>query len=545
MNPQLKPTSSRALNTDRRGFIKGSTAAGIGIASSSIGWNQNALGRQDDQNILRVGMVASPVSLVLYHSPNWPTFQMIRHMFDPLISLDENEQFVPGLTDQLDVSDDGLVYTLHLRDDVLFHDGTSFNAEAVKYYLELQLEDSEMRGHAYLTNSAQVQEVNVVDEFTVEIKLGILDVFFTLFLAGWDARPISPTAHQEAGADFPLAPVGTGPFKFTEYVQDSHLKLERFDDYWQGAPILDGIELRIIPESSVHSIELEAGTIDISHGASIEELEYLRSIDLVVESRVSPSVAFVSLNVAKVPTSDLSVRSAIAHAVDRDLMIEQTLYGMAEKSRAGSPSVSPYYTEEIPFIEYDPEEAGRILDEGGWVMGSEGVREKDGEQLKLKMLSTDFETFSLYNSLIQEQLGQIGIQCDIEQLEWGAYLDKWRAEGDFNITYMSFGASFFGDWLPPAMRSDDYWASHHVVESTDPELLDASARLDAIIDDVRSTQDPDERREKWVEGAQLIRDHQLAVWLWHSEVFTVCQPYIKDYAYIYNGYELQKAYLDR
>lgn len=544
MNRQT-PSSSLALNTDRRGFIKGSTAAGIGIASSSIGLNQSASASQNDQNIIRIGMSASPVSLVLYLSPNWPTFHMIRHMYDPLISLDEDEQFVPGLTERLDISEDGLTYTLHLRDDVLFHDGTPFNAEAVKYYLELQMEDPEMRGHAYLKDNAQVQEVNVIDESTVEIKLGLLDVFFTLWLAGWDARPISPTAHQEKGADFPLAPVGTGPFKFVEYVQDSHLELERFDDYWQGAPILDGIDLRIIPESSVHSIELEAGTIDISHGVSIEELEYLRGIDMVVESRVSPSVAFVSLNVANYPTSELSLRSAIAHAVDRDLIIDQTLYGMAEKSRAGSPSVSPYYTEEIPFIEYDVEEAARILDEDGWLMGSDGVREKEGQPLTLKMLSTDFDTFSLNNSLLQEQLGLIGIQCEIEQLEWGAYLDKWRAEGDFNITYMSFGASFFGDWLPPAMQSDDYWASHHIVESTDQELLDASARLDAIIEDVRSTQDPDERRDKWVEGAQLIRDYQLAVWLWHSEVFTVTQPYVKDYGYIYNGYELQKAFIER
>lgn len=535
----------RALNTDRRDFLKGSTAAGFGIASSTIGLNHYASAKQNDQNVIRVGMSASPLSLVLYLSPNWPTFQMIRHMFDPLVALDEDEQFVPGLTEKLDISEDGLTYTLHLRDDVLFHDGTPFNAEAVKYYIDFQLEDPETRGHAYLKDNAQVKEVNVVDEFTVEIKLGLLDVFFTLWLAGWDARPISPTAHKEAGANFPLAPVGTGPFKFVEYVQDSHLTLERFDDYWQGTPILEGIELRIIPESSVHSIELEAGTIDISHGVSIEELEYMREIGMVVESRVSPSVAFVSLNVAKFPTSELSVRRAIAHGVDRDLIIEQTLYGMAEKSRAGSPSVSPYYTEELPFIEYDVEEAARILDEDGWVMGSEGVREKEGQPLTLKMLSTDFETFSLYNSLLQEQLGQIGIQCEIQQLEWGAYLDKWRAEGDFNITYMSFGASFFGDWLPPAMRSDDYWASHHIVESKDPELLDASARLDAIIKDVRSTQDPEERQKKWVEGAKLIREHQLAVWLWHSEVFTVVQPYVKDYTYSYNGYELHEASIER
>lgn len=545
MNQNLKLTHSQALHTDRRKFIKGSTAAGLGVTATTLGWNSPAIARQGGENIIRVGMVASPVSLVLYLSPNWPTFQMIRHMYDPLVALDENEQFVPGLTTQLDISEDGMTYTLHLRDDVLFHDGTQFNAEAVKYYLELQLEDSEMRGHAYLKNNAQVQEINVIDEFTVEIQLGVLDVFFTLFLAGWDARPISPTAHQELGSDFPLSPVGTGPFTFVDYVQDSHLTLERFDDYWQGTPTLDGIELRIIPEASLHSIELEAGTIDISHGSSIEELEYLRDIGMVVESRVSPSVAFVSLNVARFPTDDLSVRQAIAHAVDRNLMVEQTLYGMAETSRAGSPTVSPYYSEEIPPIEYNPEEAGQILEDGGWVMGDDGVREKDGQKLQLKMLSTDFETYGLYNALIQEQLSQIGIQCDIEQLEWGAYLDKWRAEGDFNITYMNFGASFFGDWLPPAMRSDDYWASHHVLESDDPELLDASARLDAIILDVRSTQDPDERRQKWIEGAQLIRDYQLAVWLWHAEVFTVVQPYVKDYGYSYNGYELHEAYLEQ
>jgi len=551
-SPNKPDRNSALLVHNRRTFLKASAGAvptlGALLADSGNVFASSLNASQDEAKTggtVQIGATASPTSLLLFYQPNWPTYQMVRHMYEPLVSLNEEEQPVPGLTTSWEISEDGLTYTLHLRDDVKFHDGTPFNAEAVKYNIELQMEDQDTRGYTYLTETAALASVDAVDEFTVQMVLGVPDVFFMLFLGGWDCCPVSPTAHAEQGEQFELHPVGTGPFKFSEYVPDSHLDLVRFDDYWGGTPNLDGLHIRIIPEPSVHTIEMQAGTLDISHGVPIEDISFLQDDGKVVELRVSPNVTFVSMNVAKEPTSELAVRQAIARAIDRDTIIDQTLYGLAEKSRAGSPSVSPYYIEDIPFIEYDPDESARILDEAGWVMGSDGIRMRDEQPLVLELLSTEFGTYGRNNEIIQEQLRQIGIDSTIELLEWGAYLDRWRAEGAFNITYMSFGASFFSNWLPPGLRSDEYWHIHQIRNSTDPELVDVKERLNKVIDDVRTTADPDERREKWREGAMLVRDYQLTFWLWHAQAWTVCQPHLKDYIYSYNGYELQTAWLDK
>jgi peptide/nickel transport system substrate-binding protein len=495
---------------------------------------------------VEAGAAASPTSLLLHYQPNWPTFQVIRHMYDPLIGLDEDEEPLPYIATDWEVSEDSRSYTLHLRDDVLFHDGTELDAEAIKYNFDIQIEDPDIRGHAYLTETAPVESIEAVDDYTVQIELGSTDVFFILWLTGWDARPVSPTAREEMGDDFDLAPVGSGPFMFSEYEPDSHLHLVRFEDYWGGAPLLDGVRYRIIPEESVHTVELEAGTLDIAYGVPIDDVEAMQDAGMIVELRVVPNVTFISFNLAQHPTSELAVRQAIARAIDRDTIIEQTLHGLGEKSRAGMATASPYYREDVPEIEYDPEEAGRILDEAGWTMGDDGIRERDGEQLRLQILSTDFARYGLYNEIIQEQIREIGIDSEIELHEWGAYLDLWRADVDsFHLTFMSFGSTWFSNWYAVGLRSDEYWHIHQMRNSDDPEIIELYEELDQIIDEVREIPDPDERAERWREGQELVYENQITFWLWHEEGYAVAQPNLRDYRFAHRGFELHNAWLEQ
>jgi peptide/nickel transport system substrate-binding protein len=491
------------------------------------------------------GAAASPTSLLLHYQPNWPTFQVIRHMYDPLIDLNEDEEPLPWIVTDWEVGEDSRNYTLHLRDDVTFHDGTHLDAEAIKYNLDIQIEDPDIRGHAYLTETAQVESIDVVDDYTLEISLNRGDVFFLLWLTGWDARPVSPTAREEMGDEFDLAPVGSGPFMFGEYEPDSHLDLVRFDDYWDGAPLLDGVRYRIIPEESVHTVEMEAESLDISYAIPIDDVQAMQDAGMIVETRVVPNVTFVSFNLAQEPTSELAVRQAVARAIDRDTIIEQTLFGLGEKSLAGAATASPYYLDGVSDVEYDPEEAGRILDEAGWEMGDNGVRERDGEPLVLKILSTDFARYGLYNEIIQEQIREIGIDSEIELHEWGAYLDLWRADVEsFNLTFMSFGSTWFSNWYAVGLRSDEYWHIHQMRNSEDEEIIELYQELDEIIDEVRELPDPDERAERWREGQELVYENQITFWLWHEEGWGVSQPNLRDYRFAHRGFELHKAWLE-
>src|SRR5262249_39696538 len=177
-------------------------------------------------------------------------------------------------------------------------------------------------------------------------------------------------------------PAGTGPFTMTSFVADAQIEYAANPKYWGGAPVLDGVKVRIIPESSTRNIELQAGTLDIGFGLEIQDVKELAGADIVIEKRFGPQAHFVALNVSTGPTAELAVRQAIALAVNRDQMLSELLDNIPEKSWSGVSKVSPYYDESVPTIPYDPDKAKQILDQAGWVAGSNGMRAPNGTPLK-------------------------------------------------------------------------------------------------------------------------------------------------------------------
>ena len=486
---------------------------------------------------------ADPASWDLTKS-TWPTWQSVQFLYDTLIGFDDEEQLIPNLAESWEISDDGLDYTLTVREGIPFHDGTMFDAESVRFNIQrhLDLPDS-----AFYASFEPVESMEVIDERTIQITLSQNRFDFIYILGQWGSVQVSPTAYGTDGAGFAQNPVGTGPFKFDAYEQGSSINLVRNEDYWNGAPLLDGVTIRIIPEPSVRVIEVEAGTLD---GVDIEakDAQLLEDQGITIEQRVTPGAQFISLNLSEPPTNELAVRQAIARAINRDAIIEEVLFGFAEKSRAGVNTDSPYYSDDVSEVEFDPEEATRILEEAGWVMGSNGVREKDGEQLSVSLLSTDFSGWGLYNQIIQDQLGEVGIASEISTLEWNAYLDQWREnQGGWNVTYHSQGsqlastAAIQASWIP-----DSFWTITQIDDAADPELVDLATELQSIADEFEITLDIEERKALSVKAQQLFYDHQLTVWLWHAVGSTAINPRLKDYTLSWAGriIQLDKAWID-
>src|SRR5215207_3263303 len=253
-------------------------------------------------------------------------------------------------------------------------------------------------------------------------------------------------------------------------------------------------------------------------------------------------------HVSQPPTNELAIRKAVAHAIDRDTIIESVLLGYAEKARAGVTTTSPFYNEDLPMVEYDPEEAGRILDEAGWVMGAEGVRERDGQKLTLNQISTDFENWGLFNQIIQEQLQAIGINSEISTLEWNAYLDQWREnQGGWNVTYHQQGTQVAAtEAIEAGWTPDDYWTITQIDDATDPDLVAVRDRLQELWDEWQVTLDADRRQELATEAQTIYQDNQLAAWLWHRAYIHAFQPRLKDYRLTDIGrlVELDKAWIE-
>jgi peptide/nickel transport system substrate-binding protein len=379
--------------------------------------------------------------------------------------------------------------------------------------------------------------VNVIDEHSCAIELSEVRANFIYDLTGWGTIQLSPTRMEELGDDFARDPAGTGPFRLVEYEPDSHIDYARFDDYWRGATNLDGLRVRIIPEKSVQIIELEAGTADSVYAVDPQDLQRVEDAGMLVETRITPGTQFVSLNVSKGPTRELAVRQAIARAIDRDLILEQVTLGLPEKARAGAPSFSPFYHDSVEMIEYDPDAAAQLLDDAGWAAGGDGIRERDGERLFLNILSTDFADWALFNEIYQEQLRAIGIDSEIETLEWGAYLDNWRENlGEWHLTHHSQGALIaslgvmLASWGP-----DQFWNINKIRDSDDPELMEVADELQEIYDELLREVDMDVRRDLALRAQTIYQEHQLTVWLWHSPHSLAVNPRLTDFDLSYHG----------
>jgi ABC-type transport system substrate-binding protein len=488
---------------------------------------------------------ANPASWDLTKS-TWVTWQAVCFLYDRLVTFDDNENLLPGLALSWEISEDGLEYTLKLRDGVLFHDGTPFDAEAVKFNIQRHIDKPDS---AFYTVFEPVDHVEVVDTLTAKIVLKeIRPNFIYEGLAQWGALQLSPTSYAAQDPDnYGSPPVGTGPFIFDSYEPGSLIKYKKNEAYWAGSPLLDAVEVKVIPEPAVQLTELEAGTTDAII-VSPKDVQTVQDGGLEVQQRISPGVCLVSLNTSKGVTQELAVRKAIAMAVDRDTMIEALLYGFGAKSRAGVTEESPFYNADIPEIPYDPAAAGAILDEAGWVLGDGDIRQRDGQPLTVNILSTDFTDWALYNQAIQEQLKAVGIDSTISSLEWNAYLDQWREnQGDWNVSYHSQGSIMAAtsviqaSWYP-----DAYWSVNQIDDATEPDLIEVRTQLQALQDEFEVTLDDARRKAIAKEAQTLYQDNQLSVWLWHAASITALQPRLHDYQLTHSGrvLELPTAWVD-
>ena len=498
---------------------------------------------------LRIAVSGDPVALDPHLQADWSTRQSIAYMFDGLTLMGADpdtgeEEIWPSLARDWDISEDGLTYVLYLRDDVLFHDGTRFDAEAVKFnydrYLDPEFNSPE---HPHIVD--RLESVEVIDEFTVQMNMSRVDIFWLSSMSA--LYMVSPTAVQEMGDEgHARHPVGTGPFKFESYAADSHVEMVRFDDHWRGAPLLDGLRVRIIPEDSTQHLELEAGDIDLAYNYAITpaDVDRLEDAGIVVERRLTPSNAMLAMNLADGPTTDLLVRRAIAHSIDRDLIIEEILLGAAEKSNVGLPPISPIYPDHLPLIEYDPVKAGELLDQAGWELGDDGIRYKDGEPLELRILTSDREERVLMSQILHEQLEDVGFQADMTTLEWGAYLDACRS-GDYDVTYWILYGSVWTNYTASSnIRSGRHWNIFQIEHQ--PDLVEQMERIDYLLDTFGETMDEDKRVELITEYQDIMREHMIMFFLWNEANFNAVQPEIKDYhLYNYNLFFLQDAWIDR
>ena len=387
----------------------------------------------------------------------------------------------------------------------MFHDGTPFDAAAVKYNFERKID---LQLPTY--DSIPWDTIEAVDDLTVRVHLTAPAPHIVSVLSAKTWSMYSPTWAEAVGQDGVKSEgVGTGAFMVEEFRPNDTLRLVRNPNYWQeGLPYLDEVVFRVIPDPNTRAALFESGDVDMALGLPVPVTERLRMDSRFnVLEEVGARQYYITLNNSRAPTDDVLVRRAINHAVDKQGIINAVFLGVgAEIARAvyATPIVIGY--NEAGFYEYDPELAGELLDEAGWVIGDDGVRVKDGEPLELSLYTRrgattgDFETAEL----VQGMLAEVGIAVDLQVFEHASFVPVVtvpQEESQYSMANLTWG-TVTGD-------AEYIVSSIYRCDSAAPRLYNRAYYCNETVDSLsnasRQVATLDERNEIYAEIFEIVQ----------------------------------------
>ncbi|UCH24284.1 MAG: ABC transporter substrate-binding protein [Trueperaceae bacterium] len=438
--------------------------------------------------------------------------EVAAQMFETLVYMDQDQVVHPGLAVSWSSSDDKTEWTFDVRQGVSFHNGDPFSAQSVVAQLEFVRNDESLIGGAWGVLKPLLVSAEAVDEDTVVVTLKEPRPDLLTDLAD-PGLGITNIAHIErVGQDASFQPIGTGPFKFKEWISGSHITLERNPDWTWGSTVfdhsgpayLDELVFRFIPEAQTRLATLETGEthfLDLLPFADIQRL-YQDSRFTVTEFLLPGMPQMNYLNTRISPTNDLAVRQAINYATDKQAIIDTVYFGLVEPAYGPLSRAFPEYDPSLEnMYPYDPDMAIQLLEEAGWVdSNGDGVREKDGEALSVVIVEN--KSWNDWVYVLQALLQDIGFDAEVlttqgpsntAAIASGQYAVPSMGDVFANVTQMT------RDW-----HSDGYgtFPSSHFWD--DPTL-------DELLEDAQTEIDIDVRTEKYVNIQNYIMENALMV----------------------------------
>lgn len=395
-----------------------------------------------------------------------------QNVFEGLTRIDETGTVQPGLAESWTISEDGLTYTFKLHDGVTFHDGTAFDAEDVKFTFDRILADGSVNAHPEFY--APITAVTVIDPLTVEFKLDRKIGRFLFDLGRGDAVIVAPESAENNANE----PIGTGPFAFVQWDKGSRVILEAYGPYW-GEPVhLTKASYVFIGDTATMTNALLAGDVDGTNNFATDALAVFEGnpqFNVLVGTTEGETI--LATNNKKPPFDNLKVRQAIAHALDRQAIIDGTTNGYGVAIGAPFAPHNPYYVDLTATYPYDPEAAKALLAEAGLA---------DGFSATLKLPPVAYARTS--GQIIASQLAAIGIKVELINVEWAQWLEDVYTNKDFDLSIVSHVEPFdIGNYANP-----DYYFGYD------------NPQFQSLIEKLNGTTDEAARKELAIEAQTIL-----------------------------------------
>jgi len=464
------------------------------------------------------GSIGEPSTLIPALASDSASHSVAGLIYNGLVKYDKNLNLTGDLAEKWHISPDGLTITFQLRKGVRWHDGREFTSRDVLYTYRTIIDPKTPT--SYAEDFLQVRSAAAPDPFIFRVHYAKP---FAPALASWGMN-ILP-AHLLEGKDITKSelarrPVGTGPYRFKEWVPGQRVVLDSYHDYFEGRPYVDRRIFRIIPDSSTMYMELKAGGIDLM---SLTPVQYERQTNTPEFLRnfnkyryPVPSYAYLGYNLKRPLFTDKRVRQAITCAINKDELVHGVLFGLGQTGHVPYQPGTWAFNPQVKPFPYDPERAVRLLAEAGWKeRNRDGILVKDGHPFSFTIVTNqgnDQRTKSA--QIIQYRLKKIGIDVKIRVLEWASLLTNYIDKRNFDVVLMGWNISQDPDQY-------DIWHS----SKTGPKELNfigyKNSEVDALLEEGRRTFDRDKRRRAYYRLQEIIAEDQPYTFLYVPDALPV------------------------
>ncbi len=417
--------------------------------------------------------------------------RVIKQIYQSLLDQNEDMELIPGLAEEWEQVDE-LTFEFTLREGVLFHNGEELTASDVEFTLLRALESPDV-GH--IVGAIDPDNFEIIDDYT--IRISTLEPFAPILahLAHPATSILNQAAVEEFGDDYGENPVGTGPFMLESWTRGSELNLERFEDFHGESARMERVRFRNIQEDGNRTIELETGEIHIAYDILPSDISRIEGNDELQLARdLNFSTVYLGFNAEKEPFDDVRVRQAINYAIDVDSIINSVMEGSGEVATGPIGPMVWASNDDLEPYGHDLDRARELMEEAGY-----------GDGFSTTIWTNDNQLRQDIAQIAQSQLAEIGIDIEIEVLEWGAYLEN-TAAGEHDMFILGW-VTVTGDpdyGLYALFHSEQFGAAGN-------RTFYSNDRVDELLAQGRRSADPDVREEAYLEVQEIVRDE--APWL--------------------------------